>query len=102
MRQLCSSDGSVSQNLCSALAAVGHHICSMYVDPSGLSAFLACHLIPLDKCPGVSLIGIGEVSRSIFAKAALHIVGCDVEEAVGPLQVCAGQVGGCEAVVHAI
>ena len=32
----------------------------------------------------------------------VEIVGRDVEEAAGPLQVCAGQDGGCEAAVHAM
>ena len=101
-RRLCSSFGSASHNLCSALAAVGHRICTTLVHPEGLSAFVACRLIPLDKCPGVRPIGVGEVPRRILAKAVLRIVGRDVEEAAGPLQVCAGQDGGCEAAVHAM
>ena len=60
----------------------------------------ACRLIPLDKCPGVRPIGVGEVPRRIIAKAILRIVGSDVEEAAGSLQLCAGQDGGCEAAVH--
>ena len=56
----------------------------------------------LDKCPGVRPIGIGEVPRRITAKAILKIIGSDVVEAAGPLQLCAGQDGGCEAAVHAI
>ena len=60
---------------------------------------MACRLIPLDKCPGVKPIGVGEVPRRILAKAVLRIVGRDVEKAAGPLQVCAG---GCEAAVHAM
>ena len=101
-RRLCSSFGSASRNLCSALAAVGRRICTTIVNPEGLSAFVACRLIPLDKCPGVRPIGVGEVPRRILAKAVLRIVGQDVEEAAGPLQVCAGQDGGCEAAVHAM
>ncbi len=57
-------------------------------------------LIPLDKCPGVS--GVGEVPRRIITKAVLKIVGPDIEEAAGPLQVCAGQDGGCKTAVHAM
>ena len=40
--------------------------------------------------------------RSQEAKAILRIIGQDIEEAAGPLQVCAGQKGGCEAAVHAM
>ena len=63
---------------------------------------MACRLIPLDKCPGVRPIGIGEVPRRIIAKAILQIIGYDVEEAAGSLQLCAGQDGGCVAAVHAM
>jgi len=59
-------------------------------------------LIPLDKCPGVRPIGVGEVPRRIIAKAILGAIGKDIEEAAGPLQGCAGRDGGCEAAVHAM
>ena len=32
----------------------------------------------------------------------LKVISRDIEEAAGPLQVCAGQDGGCEAAVHAV
>ena len=63
---------------------------------------MACRLILLDKCPGIRPIGVGEVPRRIIAKGVLRIVGPDIEEAAGLLQVCAGQNGGCEAAVHAM
>ena len=47
-------------------------------------------------------IGVSEVPRRIIAKAVLRVIGRDIEEAAGPLQVCAGQDGGCEAAVHAM
>ena len=40
--------------------------------------------------------------RRIIAKAIIRTIGKDVEDAAGPLQVCAGQDGGCEAAVHAM
>ena len=101
-RRLCSSFGSASYDLCSALGAVGRRLCSSLVNPQSISALVACRLIPLNKCPGVRPIGVGEVPRRIIAKAILRIIGKDVEEAAGPLQVCAGQDGGCEAAVHAM
>ena len=101
-RRLCSSFKSASHSLCSSLASVTKRIATTLVNPEGLNAFVACRLIPLDKCPGVRPIGIGEVPRRIAAKAILRIVSPDVEEAAGPLQVCAGQEGGCEAAVHAM
>ena len=38
----------------------------------------------------------------IIAKAILRSLKKDVEEAAGPLQLCAGQDGGCKAAVHAM
>ena len=88
--------------LCSALASVEKHLCTTRINPDHLSAFVACRLIPLDKCPGVRPIGIGEVHRRIIAKAILVMRKQDILEASGPLQVCAGQESGCEAAIHAM
>ena len=76
-------------------------LCSSYVDPNGLSAFMGSRLIPLDKSPGVRPIGIGETCRRIASKVILSVIGEHVIDAVGPLQLCAGQDNGCEAAVHA-
>ena len=38
-------------------------LCTTFVDPAGLSAFVSCNLIALDKRPGVRLIGVGETIR---------------------------------------
>ena len=100
-RRLCSSFSS-SPTLCNALAHVAYRLCTSYVHPSGITALVASHLIALDKCPGVRQIGIGEISRRIFSKAVLVILGNDVIDATGPLQLCAGQDLGCEAAVHCI
>ena len=80
-RRLCSAFKSASVTLCSALAAVGHRLCTEAVLPDSLSAFVAFRLIPLDKQPGVRPIGIGEVPRRIIAKAVLHLVDLYVREA---------------------
>ena len=100
-RRLCSSFKS-SNDLCSALACVGKRLCSTRVNPDHLSAFVTCRLIPLDKCPGVRPIGIGEVHRRIVTKAILVLLKQDILDASGPLQVCAGQESGCEAAIHAM
>ena len=59
-------------------------------------------LVPLNKCPGVRPIGVGEVLRRIIGKAVMRIVQTDVATAASPLQVCAGLKGGYEAAVHAM
>ena len=89
---------SASVPLYSALAAVGHRICTEAVHSDGLTAFVACCFILLDKQPGVRSIGIGEVPRCIAAKAVLCLVDLDIREACGALQV----LSGCEATVYAV
>ena len=101
-RRMCSSFKTCSTELCDALAAVARRICSSYVDPSSLTAYVACRLIALDKCPRVRPIGIGEVARRIIGKAIAKTIGREIREATGPLQTCAGHLSGCEAAVHAM
>ena len=55
-------------------------------DPNGHSAFVACYLIALDKCPGVRPIGVGKVVRRIVGKSVLSTLKMDILEVVGPLQ----------------
>ena len=59
--RLCCTFKSASVTLCSALVVVGHHLCTEGIHPDGLSAFVVCRLIPLNKQCGVRLIRIGEV-----------------------------------------
>ena len=63
---------------------------------------MACRLVALDKNPGVRPIGIGEVVRRIIAKAVLSVVGGDIQQAAGALQLCAGQISGVEAAIHSM
>ena len=58
--------------------------------------------MPLDKNPGVRPIRVGEVSRRIVGRAIMRIARQDLHYAAGSSQLCAGQIGGCEAAVHAI
>ena len=101
-RRICTAFGQKSNDLCSALAAVARRICTTYVDPSSLMAYTSSRLVALDKCPGIRPIGIGEVVRRIIGKAIMRTVRYDLQEAVGSIQLCAGQEAGCEAAVHAM
>ena len=100
-RRLCTAFGQKSNDLCSSLAAVARRICTTFVDPSSLMAYTSCRLIPLDKCPCVRPVGVGEVVCRIIGKAVMRTVKCDLQDAVGSIQLCAGQDAGCEAAVHA-
>ena len=101
-RRLCTAFGKKSNELCSAIAVFAKRICTTYVDPSSLMAYTSCRLVPLDKCPGVRPVGIGEVVRRIVGKAVMKVVKQDLQEAIGSIQLCAGQDAGCEAAVHAM
>ena len=101
-KRLCSSFGACSNDLCSAVAAVAKRLCTAYVDPTCISALVAGRLIALDKCPGIRPIGIGETLRRIIARAISYVLREDIKTAAGPLQLCAGQVSGCEAAIRAI
>ena len=73
---------------------------AVFLDPKGLSSFLACRLIARNKNPGVRLIGICETSRSIIAKAVLSVTRQDIQQAAGALQLCAGQVAEIDTAIH--
>ena len=81
---------------------MARRLCSTFIDPLCLSSFVACHLIALDKNPGVRPIDICETVRQIVSKAVLPVTRLDVLEAVGALQLCAGQIAGVEAGIHAV
>ena len=72
-RRLCTSFNTASKDLCHSLALMARCLSTTYVDPAGLSPFLACRLIALDKNPGVRPIGVCETARRIIAKAILLI-----------------------------
>ena len=101
-RRLCVSFHGASNDLCTSVALLARRLSTDLIDPTGLCAYTACRLIPLDKRPGVRPIGVGEVLRRIVGKAVLVVVGPDVQSAAGSLQLCAGQTCGIEAAVHAM
>ena len=67
-----------------------------------MTAFTACCLIALDKCPGVWPISVGEVVQRIVGKAILSMIGVEIQQSAGSLHLCAGQPSGCEADIHAL
>ena len=87
-RRLCASFHSASTDLRHSLALLAKRLCSEFVSPDGLVAFLGCRLIALDKNPEVRPIGIGEIPRHIVAKVVLSVVGGDIQEAAGSIQLC--------------
>ena len=84
------------------LANVARKFCVESDQTKSLEAFLASRVIPLNKHPGIQPIGVGEVIRRIVGKAVVHTLKENIIRSVGNLQVCAGQVSGCEAAIHAM
>ena len=70
--------------------------------PSLLEGYISCRLIPLDKNAGIRRIGVGEVLRRILGKTVTTFLKEEIQEAAGPLQVCAGHSAGAEAAIHAM
>ena len=52
--------------------------------------------LPLDKCPGVRPIGIGEAVCHIIDKAIAFAINDEIKDVAGPLQLCEGHISGCE------
>ena len=96
-RRLCTSFGTVSDGLCNALALLARRLCTEVLDFDSLQAYVAYRLVPLDKRPGVHPIAI---ARRIISKAIFTVIGGDIQQAVGTLQLCAGQAAGIEAAIH--
>jgi hypothetical protein len=102
-RILCSASfGHLSEDIRDSVARMCRRLCTENVDPSSISALTNCRLIPLDKDPGIRPIGIGEVLRRIMGKAVVMLLKPEILDTVGPLQLSAGQEGGCEAACHAM
>ena len=91
-----------SSSLCNAVSLLSYRLSTEYVDPAGIGALLANRGIAIDKCPGLRPIGVGEMIRRIVGKAIMAVTGDLVQEAVGPLQLCAGQPVGVEAAIHSM
>ena len=67
-RRMCTLFGSSSDDQCRSLADFTKRLCSEPVRDHYLSAYVACRLIPLDKCPGVRPTCICEVVRRIVVR----------------------------------
>ena len=102
-RMLCSrnfkTEGLVLRN---EIATLAKKLATENLDPIAIESYNANPLIPLDKCPGIHPIGVGEILRRIIGKLISWTLKKDIQEAVGPLQTCSGLNAGGEAAIHAI
>ena len=92
-----------SERLCDALSLVAQKLATTEVHGDFLTIFRASRLIPLEKSDGGTRpIGIGEVFRRVITKAIIFSQRGAVKTAAGAVQLAAGQIGGCEAAIHAL
>ena len=101
-KQLCTSFQCPSADLSNSYALVAKRISTTYAEPQGIAPLTPCHLIALDKSPGVRPIGVGETARRTIGKAIIAALRTDIQEAAGSFQLCAGQEAGSEAAIHAV
>lgn len=79
-KRLCTSFHSYSTDLCDAIALLAKRLCTTYVDPNGLEAFVACRFIALDNRPSVRQITIGGVLRCITGRAISITLKSDIQD----------------------
>ena len=84
------------------LALTARRLCTDLVDPASVASLISCQLIALNKNRGVRPIGIGDTACRIITKVILSITRQDLQAAAGSLQLCASQIAGIEAGVHAV
>ena len=87
---LCSKalNSTAQTQLCQSIADLAKRLCTEEIDPSCLTEYIACRLIPLDKgatkdgTPGVRPIGVGEVLRRIVGKLLVGVIKEDIVTAL--------------------
>ena len=63
---------------------------------------MTCHLVALDKMPGVCPVGIGETLRKALEKLVMRAAGDQAKTVCGNLQLCACLEAGIEGATHAV
>ena len=63
---------------------------------------MSCHLVALDKRPGVRPVGIGDMLRQALAKLVMRVAGDQGKTACGNMQLCEGIEDGIEGATHAV
>ena len=102
-KQLCTSFGAHSADLCHAISSRAQRICTAYVDPNSLEAFVACMQtdcsIQMSRCQ--TYWNRWNLTMHCWKAVSITLKSV-IQNAVGPLQFCAGFESGCEAAVHAM
>ena len=106
-RWLCTSFKSAPSELCHSLAFVAKHLCTEVIDPECIAPLLAYHLITLEKTPGVRQLDIQYTCTCTQTQhCQIHLKHCQARctrsSMLCTATVCAGQISGIEAAVHAV
>ena len=94
--------GRTSTNLCNLVAKFAKKLATSIIPPDDLTAYNGCHLVALDKCPGVRPIGIGEVMRRITGRKIVKCIRQYLTSLGGNMQLCLGQKCGIEHARHSL
>ena len=76
-RKILTNYGKFSIDLCNTIAQLAQRRARKKLTENHLEAYNACRLIPLDKCPGIRLVGIGEVLRQIIGRCIIRCISKD-------------------------
>ena len=101
-RQYLTAFGSRLKSLCRTVAKIAVRFATEEQDPTSLQAYNACRLIPLDQCPGVRPIGVGEVLWWIIGRTIVSCIHTDLKQLGGNQQLCMGQRCGIEHAIHSL
>ena len=96
-RRWCLAYKGTSDKLCRTVATLARRLATDQVAFEIIEALVRGRLLPLDKCPGVRPVGVGEVLRRLLSKIVASRCRNEIQETAGHLQLCAGQPAGCEA-----
>ena len=94
--------GCASEELRVVVASLADWMANSSPPWAAYRALMVCHLVALDKRPGVRPVGIGETLRRALAKLLMRAAGEQAKTACGNLQLCEGLKAGIEGDTHAV
>ena len=94
--------GCASEELIVVVASLADWMAHSSPPWAAYRALMACHLVALDKRPGVRPMGIGEMLRRALAKLVMRADGYQAKTACGNLQLCAGLEAVIEGATYAV